>query len=207
MQRRKANLKSKSFSLITFCSGEISFLVLQVSVRANGREGRRAIGSQPKSTSLPGLLRSKPNSSAATIIPWSRFLEPYSCWYILSLSQWDIRYLMHVIAIQNLFLPIAMHVSLKVFRVLGMACPPLFYIMAAEKEKIKPLFKALFTRSGPSDTISWNTYKQEKKSEPNATREWPATIDLLEVFKTILIPCKEGYRSWVGGLVTRGLKA
>ena len=94
MQRRKANLKSKSFSLITFCSEEISFLVLQVSVRANGREGRRAIGSQPKSTSLPGLLRSKPNSSAATIIPWSRFLEPYSCWSNLSHSQWDIRYLM-----------------------------------------------------------------------------------------------------------------
>ena len=55
---------------------------------------------------------------------------------------------------KTFFLPIAMHVSLKVFRVLGMACPPLFYIMAAEKEKIKPLFKALFTRSGPSDTIS-----------------------------------------------------
>ena len=40
------------------------------------------------------------------------------------------------------------YVPLKVFRVAAMACPPLFYIMAAEKEKIKPLFKALFSRSG-----------------------------------------------------------
>ena len=59
-----------------------------------------------------------------------------------------------LLSFQTFVLPIAMHVSLKVFRVFGMACPPLFYIMAAEKEKIKPLFKALSTRSGPSDTIS-----------------------------------------------------
>ena len=35
----------------------------------------------------------------------------------------------------------------KAFRVAAMACPPLFYIMAAEQEKIKPLFKAFLTCS------------------------------------------------------------
>ena len=35
----------------------------------------------------------------------------------------------------------------KVFRVASMACPPIFYIMAAEKEKMKTIFKAFFSRS------------------------------------------------------------
>ena len=39
------------------------------------------------------------------------------------------------------------HVPPKAYRVAAMACPPLFYIMAAEKEKIKPLFKAFSGRS------------------------------------------------------------
>jgi len=47
-------------------------------------------------------------------------------------------------------LPVSITVRYQVFRVAAMGCPPLFYIMAAEKEKIKPLFKALFSRSQAS---------------------------------------------------------